>query len=100
MPFREVQLSTDAEPPVCLYDPSGPYTETDVAIDLNAGLPQVRRAWLDGRGFEAIVGRAVTPADNGHAAPSQTVPSCPAQRPVLRAQPGPSSRRPASSRPR
>ncbi len=88
VPFREVQLSTEAEPPVRLYDPSGPYTETDVAIDLNAGLPQIRRAWLDGRGFEAIVGRAVTPADNGHAALSQTVPSCPAQRPVLRAQPG------------
>ncbi|MDP3601510.1 MAG: phosphomethylpyrimidine synthase ThiC [Bosea sp. (in: a-proteobacteria)] len=88
VPFREVQLSTDAEPPVRLYDPSGPYTETDMAIDLNAGLPQSRRAWLDRRGFETIVGRAVTPADNGHAAPSQSVPSCPAQRPVLRAQPG------------
>ncbi len=88
VPFREVSLSTEAEPPVRLYDPSGPYTETDVAIDLNAGLPQVRRAWLDRRGFEAIAGRAVTSADNGHAAPSQSVPSCPAQRPVLRAQPG------------
>ncbi|MET3889479.1 phosphomethylpyrimidine synthase [Bosea sp. OAE506] len=88
VPFREVSLSTDAEPPVRLYDPSGPYTETNVAIDLNAGLPQVRRAWLDGRGFETIAGRAGTPADNGHAAPSQSVPSCPAQRPVLRAQPG------------
>ncbi|WP_439493758.1 phosphomethylpyrimidine synthase ThiC [Bosea sp. (in: a-proteobacteria)] len=88
VPFREVSLSTDAEPPVRLYDPSGPYTETDMAIDLNAGLPQIRRAWLDRRGFETIVGRAVTPADNGHAALSQTVPSCPAQRPVLRAQPG------------
>jgi phosphomethylpyrimidine synthase len=88
VPFREVSLSTEAEPPVRLYDPSGPYTETDVAIDLNAGLPQVRRAWLDRRGFEAIAGRAVTPADNGHAAPSQAVPACPAQRPVLKAQPG------------
>jgi phosphomethylpyrimidine synthase len=88
VPFREVSLSTDAEPPVRLYDPSGPYTEADMAIDLNAGLPQVRRAWLDGRGFETIAGRAGTPADNGHAAPSQSVPSCPAQRPVLRAQPG------------
>ena len=88
VPFREVSLSTDAEPPVRLYDPSGPYTETEMAIDLNAGLPQVRRAWLDRRGFETIAGRAVTPADNGHAAPAQSVPSCPAQRPVLKAQPG------------
>jgi phosphomethylpyrimidine synthase len=88
VPFREVPLSTDAEPPVRIYDPSGPYSETNVAIDLNAGLPQVRRAWLDRRGFETIAGRAVTPADNGHAAPAQSVPSCPAQRPVLKAQPG------------
>ncbi len=88
VPFREVSLSTEAEPPVRLYDPSGPYTKTNVAIDLNAGLPQIRRAWLDRRGFETIPGRAVTSADNGHAAPSQSVPSCPAQRPVLRAQPG------------
>ncbi len=88
VPFREASMSTDAEPPVRLYDPSGPYTETNVAIDLNAGLPQVRRAWLDRRGFEAIAGRAVTSADNGHAAPAQSVPACPAQRPVLRAQPG------------
>ncbi len=88
VPFREVQLSTDAEPPVRIYDPSGSYTETDAVIDLNAGLPQIRRAWVDRRGFETIAGRAVTPADNGHAAPSQSVPSCPAQRPVLRAQPG------------
>jgi phosphomethylpyrimidine synthase len=88
VPFREVSLSTEAEPPVRLYDPSGPYTETGVAIDLNAGLPQVRRAWLDRRGFETIAGRAVTPADNGHAAPAQAVPACPAQRPVLKAQPG------------
>ncbi|MDP3319806.1 MAG: phosphomethylpyrimidine synthase ThiC, partial [Bosea sp. (in: a-proteobacteria)] len=88
VPFREVSLSTEAEPPVRLYDPSGPYTETDAVIDLNAGLPQIRRAWLDRRGCETSAGREVTPADNGHAAPAQSVPSCPAQRPVLRAQPG------------
>ena len=29
VPFREVVLTTDAEPPVRIYDPSGPYTETD-----------------------------------------------------------------------
>ena len=46
VPFREVVLTTDAEPPVRLYDPSGPYTETDARIDLNAGLAQ----WLIGNG--------------------------------------------------
>ena len=28
IPFREVQLTTDSEPPVRIYDPSGPFTET------------------------------------------------------------------------
>ena len=62
VPFREVQLTTDAEPPVRIYDPSGPFTENDAKIDLDAGLPQPRRAWLDARGFERVAGRAVAAA--------------------------------------
>jgi len=88
VPFREVVLTTDAEPPVRLYDPSGPYTETDVKIDLNAGLVQPRRAWLDQRGFEQVPGRAVTAADNGNISADQLVPACPAERPILQARPG------------
>lgn len=88
VPFREVALTTDAEPPVRIYDPSGPYTETDAKIDLNAGLIQPRRTWLDGRGFEVVAGRAVTAADNGNISVEQLVPACPAQRPILQAKPG------------
>ncbi|GAU81672.1 phosphomethylpyrimidine synthase ThiC [Bosea sp. BIWAKO-01] len=88
VPFREVQLTTDSEPPVRIYDPSGPFTETDVTIDLNAGLPQPRRAWLDTRGFTTVPGRAVTAADNGHISPEQLVPACPAARPILEAKAG------------
>lgn len=88
VPFREVVLTTDAEPPVRIYDPSGPYTETDATIDLNAGLPQPRRAWLDARGFETVAGRAVTAADNGNIGEEHLVPACPAQRPILEAKPG------------
>ncbi|WP_332682979.1 phosphomethylpyrimidine synthase ThiC [Bosea sp. (in: a-proteobacteria)] len=88
VPFREVQLTTDSEPPVRIYDPSGPYTETDIAIDLNAGLPQPRRAWLDALGFATVPGRAVTAADNGHIGEEHLVPACPAQRPILEARPG------------
>ena len=39
-------LSDPNEPPVRVYDPSGPYTETDSGIDLNAGLPGVREPWI------------------------------------------------------
>ena len=88
VPFREVVLTTDAEPPVRIYDPSGPYTETDVQIDLNAGLTQPRRAWLDARGFTTVPGRAVTAADNGNISEEHLVPACPAQRPILEAKPG------------
>lgn len=88
VPFREVVLTTDAEPPVRIYDPSGPYTETDATIDLNAGLPQPRRAWLDARGCETVAGRAVTAADNGNIGEEHLVPACPAQRPILEAKPG------------
>jgi phosphomethylpyrimidine synthase len=88
VPFREVALTTDAEPPVRIYDPSGPYTETDAKIDLNAGLIQPRRAWLDARGFEVVAGRAVTAADNGNISAEQLVAACPAERPILQAKPG------------
>ncbi len=88
VPFREVVLTTDAEPPVRIYDPSGPYTETEAKIDLNAGLAQPRRAWLDARGFEQVPGRAATAADNGHISADQLVPACPAERPILQARPG------------
>jgi phosphomethylpyrimidine synthase len=87
VPFREVVLTTDAEPPVRLYDPSGPFTETDAKINLDAGLVQPRRAWLDARGFERVAGRAVTAADNGNISAEQLVPACPAERPVLQAKP-------------
>jgi phosphomethylpyrimidine synthase len=43
VPFREVLLHPTAkEPPLQLYDTSGPYTESGVLVDLDAGLPQPR----------------------------------------------------------
>ena len=53
VPFREVSLTDPAEAPVRIYDPSGPYTETDARIDLKSGLPQTREAWIAGRGFRS-----------------------------------------------
>lgn len=88
VPFREVLLTTDTEPPVRIYDPSGPYTESEARVDLNAGLPQLRRDWLVARGFDTVPGRAVTAADNGNISPDHLVPACPAERPVLQAKPG------------
>ena len=35
--------------PVRVYDTSGPYTDPDIDIDLNKGLPKFRQAWIEAR---------------------------------------------------
>ncbi|HEX2554434.1 MAG TPA: phosphomethylpyrimidine synthase ThiC [Microvirga sp.] len=88
VPFREIALSDPAEAPVRVYDPSGPYTETDAAIDLARGLPLVRERWIAARGHAAIEPRPVKPEDNGFAADERLVAPCPAERVVRRAAAG------------
>src|ERR1700677_3129127 len=66
VPLREILLSDALEPPVRVYDPSGPYTETDARIDLAAGLPAVRESWIEARGFDIVEGPAIKPEDNGN----------------------------------
>ena len=83
VPFREIALSDPKEPPVRVYDPSGPYTETDARVDLRQGLPAVREGWIAGRGFDAVVGRALRPEDNGNLPEDRIVEACPAHR-ILR----------------
>ena len=79
VPFRQIVLDPSAnEPPLNLYDTSGPYTETGVVIDLGAGLPPVRAPWLATRGFAAATARAVKPEDNGFVPQDRLVPECPA----------------------
>ena len=85
VPFREIVLTDTNEAPVRVYDPSGPYTEANAKIDLKAGLPQVRGAWLAKRGLEAITPRAVKPEDNGNLPAGKLVPACPAERAILAA---------------
>ena len=68
VPFREIALhESSGEPPVVVYDPSGPYTETDARIDVEKGLPRIRESWIKERGnVEAYQGREVKPEDNGN----------------------------------
>jgi phosphomethylpyrimidine synthase len=88
VPFREIALSDANEPPVRVYDPSGPYTETDARVDLNAGLKPVREGWIAKRGYAAIPGRAVKPEDNGHVSAERLAPHCPATRILRGGAPG------------
>jgi len=58
VPMRSISMTdthrpgsdeTTPNPPVTIYDTSGPYTDPDVEIDLHAGLAPVRDAWIRGR---------------------------------------------------
>ncbi len=87
VPFREIALDPSAkEPPVRVYDASGPYTEEGISVDLSAGLPHAR-PWLATRG-DTYEGRAVRPEDNGNVGADRLVPSCPAVTAPRRAAPG------------
>ncbi len=65
--MREIDLEpSSGEPPVRVYDTSGPYTDPEATIDISAGLPQLRREWQLARGdIEEYAAREVRPEDNG-----------------------------------
>ena len=91
VPFREVAVHPSAgEPPLTLYDPSGPYTDPTVAIDIDKGLPRTREPWVVSRGDVEIVEnpRDVKPEDDGFAKGEQLAPQFTAPRRVYRARPG------------
>lgn len=49
VPMREVTL-TSPNPPVHLYDTSGLYSDPDYQVNLQQGLPPLRRHWIMARG--------------------------------------------------
>lgn len=91
--MREIHLDpSSGEPPLRVYDTSGPYTDPDARIDIMAGLPQLRRNWIEARGdVESYDAREIRQEDNGQLGPDRSggVPQFPRliKRP-LRAKPG------------
>jgi phosphomethylpyrimidine synthase len=69
VPLREIRLSELAkEPPLPVYDTSGPYTDPDAKVDVEKGLPRPRVQWVKERGgVEEYEGRPIQPVDNGNA---------------------------------
>ncbi len=66
VPLREILLSpASGEPPVRVYDTSGPYTDPESRIDIHSGLAPLRAGWIAGRDVEAYDGREVRPEDDG-----------------------------------
>jgi phosphomethylpyrimidine synthase len=56
VPFREISLSdtpsafgAEKNPPVVVYDTSGPYTDPAAKIDIRNGLPAMRAKWIEER---------------------------------------------------
>ncbi len=56
VPFREISLSdtpsafgAEKNPPVVVYDTSGPYTDPNAKIDIRNGLPELRAKWIEER---------------------------------------------------
>ncbi|WP_380787979.1 phosphomethylpyrimidine synthase ThiC [Sphingomonas sp. R86521] len=91
--MREIVLDPlCSEPPLRVYDTSGPYTDPRATIDIDAGLPPIRSGWIAARGdVESYEPREIRPEDNGQLGPDRSggVPQFPgAHRRPLRAKPG------------
>jgi phosphomethylpyrimidine synthase len=57
VPMREIaqtdtpaSFGAETNPPLAVYDTSGPYTDPDARIDVRQGLPALRAGWIDARG--------------------------------------------------
>ncbi|HUH00151.1 MAG TPA: phosphomethylpyrimidine synthase ThiC [Gammaproteobacteria bacterium] len=60
--MREIRQSAtpgvggpESNPPIVVYDTSGPYTDPDYRVDLLAGLPVRRAGWIEERGDSAAL---------------------------------------------
>ena len=49
VPMREIAQS-GANPPIFVYDTSGPYTDPQAKVDIRKGLFPLRQAWIEARG--------------------------------------------------
>ena len=70
VPIREIALSNDTK--LGVYDTSGPYTDPTIEIDVEKGIPAIRKEWINSRGdVEEYKGRIMEPEDNGYATDEQ-----------------------------
>ncbi len=90
VPMREISVHpTAGEPPVTVYDTSGPYTDPTLDIDIRQGLADVRRKWIEGRGdVESYEGREIKSEDNGFVEGDRLTAEFPIKPKPLRAKDG------------
>jgi phosphomethylpyrimidine synthase len=82
VPMREIALTPtrghngapdERNPPLRVYDTSGPYTDPDVTIDIRQGLPRLREPWVRARASYEEVEPSYRPIA-GHSDPSLPLP--------------------------
>jgi phosphomethylpyrimidine synthase len=90
VPLREIVLDpSSGEPPVPVYDSSGPYTDADAKIDVEQGISRTRVEWVKERGgVEDYEGRPIQPVDNGNVTGKHLARNFPTVHRPLRALPG------------
>ena len=75
VPFREIAQSQtrnfngalEENPPVRVYDTSGPYGDPSIDNDVREGLPALRSEWIRARAdVEEYEGREIQPIDDGY----------------------------------
>jgi len=90
VPVREIVLTDAApEPPVPVYDTTGPYTDSAVTIDVEQGLARTRLEWVRERGgVEGYDGRPVQDVDNGNVSGKHLARNFPTRHRPLRAANG------------
>ena len=89
VPFREVSLADPATPSFRVYDTSGSYTDPDIVIDLQRGLPRLREAMIGRRAnTEPYEGRASRPEDDGNVSPERAVSRFPVRNAPIAGKPG------------
>ncbi|KAA5606419.1 phosphomethylpyrimidine synthase ThiC [Roseospira marina] len=90
VPTRAIDLHPSAgEPPVMVYDSSGPYTDPAATIAIDQGLPRLRAGWIAARGdTEAYEGRTIRPEDDGGTGNAHPLPPFPTAHAPLRAKDG------------
>ncbi|HEV7718459.1 MAG TPA: phosphomethylpyrimidine synthase ThiC [Arsenicitalea sp.] len=89
VPFREISVSDPTAPSFRVYDTSGPYTDPDIAIDLQRGLPRLREGMVARRAnTERYEGRAIRPEDDGNVSPERAVSQFPIRNAPIRGAAG------------
>ncbi|MCK9261955.1 MAG: phosphomethylpyrimidine synthase ThiC, partial [Azoarcus sp.] len=62
VPMREISQSdtpasfgAEPNPPIYVYDCSGPYSDPTAKIDIRSGLPALRAGWIEERGDTEVM---------------------------------------------